>query len=140
MMLRRRRLFAEPSAAMRAAGLAQPEWNQMIAIGAPFHKIPLKVVLDDECLILEEMLEMWGLAASLSEARRLCKQGGIRVNGIQIKDPKMVLGLQHVGMFCNTLVIKVSKGRKEAFWYIIEESPEELAEIIGEPSKIYPSS
>lgn len=137
-MLRKRKP-PEPSAVMRAAGLAPPEWDNLIAIGAPFVKIPLDPVLDDESLVLEEVLELWGLASSLTDARRLCKQGGIKVNGTQVKDPKTSLGIAHLAIFCDTLVVKIAKGKKEAFWYIIEgATPENLAALIGEP-EIYRS-
>lgn len=123
-------------AALRDAGLTAPEWQNLIAVGGPFHQIPL-AVLFDECLILDETLNTWGLADSLSDARRLCKQGGIKINGIQNRDPKTVLGISHLGSFRDTLVIKITKGRKEAFWYIISDAtPENLAALIGEPDPL----
>lgn len=133
---RKRKDRKRREAALHDAGLTAPEWNNLIAVGGPFHQIPLAPVLN-EYLILEEVLEMWGLAESLSDARRLCKQGGIKVNGIQTKNPKTVLGISHLGIFRDTLVIKITKGRKEAFWYIISDvTPENLAEIVGEPDPL----
>ena len=58
---------------------------------------------------LHRLVAECGLAKSNSEARRLCEQGGIRVNDAPVSDPNRAVGLGDVGQDGS---IKLSAGRK----------------------------
>ena len=47
--------------------------------------------LDDESIPLVNLLKETGMVASTSEASRLIKQGGIKIDSKKVEDPKMLI-------------------------------------------------
>jgi tyrosyl-tRNA synthetase len=67
----------------------------------------LAIELAGPTVLLSKLLVEAGLAASNSEARRLMKQGGVRVDGEQVRDPKSELDTERA----EPVLIQVGKRR-----------------------------
>lgn len=67
----------------------------------------VEVTSETPTVLLSKVLVLAGLAASNSEARRLMSQGGVRVDGESVSDPKMTVAAGHEG----PLLIQVGKRR-----------------------------
>ena len=102
------RMLHGEDAARRAAETARQVFEQGIAGGElPSFARPRAEL--EAGIPLHRLVAECGLAKSNSEARRLCEQGGIRVNDAPVSDPNRAVGLGDVGQDGS---IKLSAGRK----------------------------
>jgi tyrosyl-tRNA synthetase len=75
-----------------AAAAAEAEFERVFSARKLPQDIPeLEVEADSERLLLSKALVAAGLASSNAEARRLMEQGGVRVEGEALRDPKSTL-------------------------------------------------
>jgi len=90
------------------AEAAQGEFERVFSSGNLPSEIPeVSVAADGPAMLLSKVMVQAGLAASNSEARRLITQGGVKVDGEQIRDPKAELATDQVG----AILIQVGKRR-----------------------------
>jgi tyrosyl-tRNA synthetase len=75
-----------------AAAAAEAEFERVFSARKLPQDIPeLEVEADSDRLLLSKALVAAGLASSNAEARRLMEQGGVRVEGEALRDPKSTL-------------------------------------------------
>jgi tyrosyl-tRNA synthetase len=86
------RTIVEEFHSSEAAAAAQNEFERVFSERSTPTEIP-EVELDmaETTVLLSKVLVLSGLAASNSEARRLMKQGGVKVDGEAARDPKAEL-------------------------------------------------
>jgi tyrosyl-tRNA synthetase len=71
------------------ATTAQEEFERVFSARELPQEIPTaEVDADGAAMLLSKVLVEAGLAGSNSEARRLIQQGGVRIDGTQVRDPK----------------------------------------------------
>ena len=71
------------------AKMAQQEFERVFSAKNVPQDIPeVEVKWDEPSMLLSKLLLEAGLASSNSEARRLIKQGGVKVGGVQVRDIK----------------------------------------------------
>jgi tyrosyl-tRNA synthetase len=90
------------------ADSAQAEFERVFSSRHLPSDIPeISVAVDGPVMLLSKVLVQTGLSASNSEARRLMTQGGVKVDGEQIRDPKAELATDGPG----ATLIQVGKRR-----------------------------
>lgn len=76
----------------RAAVAAEGEFNRVFSGKKLPTDIPeVEVTIETPTVLLSKVLVLAGLAGSNSEARRLMSQGGVRLDGENVSDPKMTV-------------------------------------------------
>ena len=96
-------------AAIKALETATRAFEQGGSAGLPTKEIE-KSLIDNGYAVIDAMIDV-GFAASKSEARRLIKGGGVKINDKAIPDDKVILSGAHV----NDNQIKLSVGKKKHY-------------------------
>ena len=96
-------------AAEKALETAKRAFEQGGSAGLPTKEIE-KSALDDGMAVIDAMIDV-GFASSKSEARRLIKGGGVKINDKAIPDDKVILSAEHL----NDNKIKLSVGKKKHY-------------------------
>ena len=90
------------------AEAAQAEFEQVFSGGnLPTDIAEIKLSAAGPTVLLSKLVAEAGLAASNSEARRLINQGGVKVDGEQIRDPKTEIGTDRTA----AILLQVGKRR-----------------------------
>ncbi len=86
-----------------AGGAAEAEWDRMFKKGGLPDDVPEIFMNGDRNVV--DLLELCKLVESRGEAKRLIREGGVKVDGKKVEDPNAVIHLKH-GM-----VVQVGKRR-----------------------------
>ena len=90
------------------AATAEAEFERVFSARSTPTEVPdVELKVDGASVLLSKVLVQAGLAASNSEARRLLQQGGVKVDGDALRDPKAEVGTDS----SEPLLIQVGKRR-----------------------------
>lgn len=102
------RLLVEEFHDAESAGLAEAEFGRVFSGRKLPTDIPeVEITSETPKMLLSKVLVQAGLASSNSEARRLMSQGGVKVDGESVDDPKMTIS----SILGESLLIQVGKRR-----------------------------
>ncbi len=98
-----------------AAAAAEAEFEQVFSARSTPSDVPdVELAVDDTVVLVSKVLVQSGLAASNSEARRLMQQGGVKIDGDPVRDPKAELATNRT----EPVLIQVGKRRFAAIHFV----------------------